>query len=1217
MAKLPLSLMMAAVTLSTTPSGSARAAGDVADGWIDFNKNGSKEVYEDPAAPLDARVDDLLGRMTLEEKLGQLAQYAGGWSNNGPRVPEGGEEDIREGRAGSFLNVYGAQITRDMQRLAVEGSRLGIPLIFAHDVIHGFRTTFPVPLAEAASWNPAAVERAARVAAVEATAHGLHWTFAPMVDIARDPRWGRIVEGAGEDPYLGARMAAARVRGFQGPKLGAPDSILACAKHFAAYGAAEGGRDYNTADVSERTLRETYFPPFQAAVDAGAATFMAAFNEIAGVPCHANPWLLDDVLRGEWGFQGLVVSDWSALDELRDHGVAANPVEAGILTLRAGVDIDMVSDYYERDLPDAVRTGRLDVATVDRAVRRVLRAKFQIGLFDDPYRYSDPAREKAQTLTAENRAAARAMARESIVLLRNERETLPLAKSLRSIAVIGALADDRAATLGPWAAAGRAEDAVSVLEGIRAAVTPNTRILHARGAGVHDADMGGFAEAERVAREADAVVLVLGEDATMSGEAHSRVSLELPGVQGELAKVVRAAAGAKPLVVVLMNGRPLSITELDATMPAILETWFLGIEMGHAVADVLFGDFNPAGKLPVTFPRHVGQVPIHYNHKRTGRPPAEEDPFTSKYIDAPWTPLYVFGHGLSYTTFAYEGLALSATKVGTEESVTARVTMKNTGKRAGAEVAQLYLRDEIGSSTRPVRELRGFERVELAPGESREVTFKLTPADLAVFDARMRRVVEPGWFTVYVGGSSAATLAARFEVVGTPKADAPDEAFLEDLSKRTFDWFWETTNPRNGLAPDRGPGESFASVAAVGFALSAYPVGVERGYITRAEAIERVRATLKFFAEAPQGEAASGMTGHRGFFYHFLDMDQGRRFAKVELSTIDTALFLAGALSCQSYFDRAEPGDAEIRELAERIYRRVEWDWAVRRLDLICMGWHPESGFITADYHGYDEAMLLYVLALGSPTHPIKPEAWTAFTRDYRWATFHGQEHVAFAPLFGHQYSHTWIDFRGIQDAFMRGRGIDYFENSRRATYAQRAYAMANPGGWKDYGAEIWGLTACDGPADLTREAGGRPRKFRTYAARGAGADYILDDGTIAPTAAGGSVAFAPEIVIPALKAMRARYGDSLYTRHGFVDAFNPTFTFNDAKLQHGRIVPGLGWFDTQHLGIDQGPILLMLENHRSGLLWNLMRRNPHIVRGLRRAGFSGGWLGGAEAGAR
>ena len=1210
MAKPFLLSTMAAVTLSTTLPHGARTAEPAVGGWIDFNKNGTKDVFEDPAAPIESRIEDLLRQMTLEEKLGQLAQYAGAWSNNGPRVPEGGEDDIREGRAGSFLNVYGAQVTRDMQRLAVEQSRLGIPLLFAHDVIHGFKTTFPVPLAEAASWDPAAVERASRVAAVEAAAHGLHWTFAPMVDIARDPRWGRIVEGAGEDPFLGARMAAARVRGFQGPRLGAPDSLLACAKHFAAYGAAEGGRDYNTVDVSERTLREIYFPPFRAAAEAGVVTFMAAFNEIAGVPAHANPWLLDDVLRKEWGFEGVVVSDWSALDELRDHGVAADSVEAGILALKAGVDIDMVSDFYERDLPDAVRTGRLDVGVVDRAVRRVLRAKFLIGLFDDPYRYSDPAREKAHTLTAENRAAARSMAQQSIVLLKNADRTLPLSKSLRTLAVIGPLADDRAATLGPWAAAGRPEDAISVLEGIRAAVTKEATVVHARGADISGQERSGFAEAERLARTADAVVLVLGEDATMSGEAHSRTSLDLPGVQDELARAVFAAAAGKPIVAVLMNGRPLSITGLDETVPAILETWFLGLEMGHAVADVLFGEVNPSGKLPVTFPRNVGQVPIHYNHKRTGRPPDANDSFTSKYIDAPWTPLYVFGHGLSYTTFAYEGIALGATKVGTRENVDVRVTVANTGDRAGTEVVQLYLRDEVGSTTRPVRELRGFQRVDLAPGERREVAFTLTPDDLACLDPRMERVVEPGWFSVFVGGSSAATLSARFEVVAAATAHAPDESFLEDLSRRTFDWFWETTNPTNGLAPDRGPGDSFASVAAVGFALSAYPVGVERGYITRGEAVERVLATLTFFAEAPQGEAATGMTGHRGFFYHFLDMEKGRRFEKVELSTIDTALLLGGVLFCQSYFDRAEPRDGEIRQLAERIYRRVEWDWAIRRADLISMGWHPETGFIPHDYRGYDEAMLLYVLALGSPTHPIRPESWTAFTKDYKWAKFHGQEHVAFAPLFGHQYSHAWIDFRGIADATMRDRGIDYFENSRRATYAQRAYAMENPGGWRDYGPDIWGLTACDGPAEIRREFGGRMREFRTYTARGAGADYILDDGTIAPTAAGGSIAFAPEIVIPALKAMRARYGDALYSRHGFMDAFNPSFTFTDVKLQHGRVVPGLGWFDTQHLGIDQGPILLMLENHRSGLIWDTMRRNPHVVRGLQRAGFTGGWLG-------
>jgi beta-glucosidase len=735
------------------------------DGWIDFSKDGRKDIYEDPTATIDARINDLLPRLTLEEKCGQLAQFSGVWRNNGPRVAEGGEQDIRDGRAGSFLNVFGADITRDMQRIAVEESRLGIPLLFAHDVIHGFRTIFPVPLAEAASWDLAAVENAARVAAIEATAHGLHWTFAPMVDIARDARWGRIVEGAGEDVYLGSKMAAARVRGFQGTDLRDRDTLLACVKHFAAYGGAESGRDYNIVDVSERTLRETYLPPFKAAVDAGAATFMAAFNEVAGVPCHANAFLLRDVLRDAWHFDGLVVSDWEGIDEMQAHGVAATPADAGLLALGAGVDVDMVSGIYLRDLAAAVRAGRLSESVVDAAVRRVLHAKLKLGLLDDPYRYCDAEREKALTLTSEHRAAARAIAQKSIVLLKNASQTLPLSKQLHSLAVIGPLADDASTTLGSWSAAGQADEAVSILAGLRGAVGAQAKILHAQGAEVDSPDTTGFADAVRIAREADAVVLVLGESATMSGEARSRTSLDLPGVQNELAQAVRAATAGKPLVVVLMNGRPLSVGWLDENIPAILETWFLGSEMGSAVADVLFGEVNPSGKLPVTFPRTVGQVPIYYNFKNTGRPPDAQDEHTSKYIDAPWTPLYVFGHGLSYTTFAYRDLRLGKEKFVPGEDLKVEVNVTNTGQRAGVEVVQLYLQDEVGSVTRPVRELRGFSRVELAPGESRIVTFTLTSDDLACYDLEMKWSVEPGFFRVFVGGSSAATLSAKFEVV--------------------------------------------------------------------------------------------------------------------------------------------------------------------------------------------------------------------------------------------------------------------------------------------------------------------------------------------------------------------------------------------------------------------------------------------------------------------
>ncbi|MEZ0471865.1 glycoside hydrolase family 3 N-terminal domain-containing protein [Luteimonas salinilitoris] len=718
----------------------------------------------DPASGDEgAVVESLLARMTLEEKLGQLTQSRGRGSDTGPRVPEGGEAQIRAGQIGSFLGVYGADYSRQMQQVAVEESRLGIPLLFAHDVIHGFRTTFPVPLAEAASFDLEAVENAARIAAVEATAHGLHWTFAPMVDIARDPRWGRIVEGAGEDPYLGSRMAEARVRGFQGTDLTAPDTLLATAKHFVAYGGAEGGRDYNTVDVSERTLHEVYLPPFKAAVAAGVQSIMPAFNEVAGVPMHAHRPLIETLLREQWGFDGVLVSDYNAVQELMQHGVAATRTDAAILGLEAGVDIDMVSGIYLEDVAEAVRDGRLDEALVDASVRRVLRAKYRLGLFDDPYRYSDPAREAAMTLTPAHREAARELARKSFVLLKNDGDTLPLSKRLRTVAVIGPLADDRRQMLGNWAAAGRPEDAVTPLDGIRAALGPDVRVLHAQGAEIDGDDVSGLDEAVRIARQADAVILMLGEDQEMSAEANNRTTLDLPDVQEELAQAVQATG--KPVVAVLFGGRPLSVNWLHDNVPSILMAWFPGVEAGNALADVLFGDHAPSGKLPVTFPRNVGQVPIHYNHKNTGRPPDAEDKYTSKYLDVHWTPLYPFGHGLTYTRFRYDDLRVKTPRIGRGEAVDVEVTVTNAGGRAGDEVVQLYLRDDVASFTRPVKELRGFQRVTLQPGESRTLRFRLEPEAMALLDADLRPVVEPGTFTVFAGGSSAETSETTFEVV--------------------------------------------------------------------------------------------------------------------------------------------------------------------------------------------------------------------------------------------------------------------------------------------------------------------------------------------------------------------------------------------------------------------------------------------------------------------
>ncbi|HET9637004.1 MAG TPA: glycoside hydrolase family 3 C-terminal domain-containing protein, partial [Gemmatimonadaceae bacterium] len=605
----------------------------------------------------------------------------------------------------------------------------------------------------------------------------------PMVDIARDPRWGRIVEGAGEDPYLGSVMSAARVRGFQGGDnaagLGAPDAILATVKHFAGYGGAEGGRDYNTVELSERTLWETYMPPYEAGVRAGVATVMASFNEIGGTPSHASEWLLGDVLRRGWGFSGLVVSDWGAISELVSHHVAAGLGDAGILGLRAGVDFDMSDHVYVDSIAVAANAGRVPVSLIDSAVRQVLRVKYLLGLFTDPYKFSDAAREKLYTLAPGHMGAARIAAREGIVLLKNANKALPLRKDLRSIAIIGPLANDSASALGSWAADGRPSEATTVLAGIRSALGNSTRIITVRGAPVDTVDTTGFALARSAASEADAVVLVIGERADMSGEASSRASIELPGAQRDLAlEVIRAARGSaggetKPVVVVLMNGRPLAFPEVAAAAPAILETWFLGTQHGAAVADVLFGEYNPGGKLPSTFPRATGQIPLYYNHRNTGRPADSANHYTSKYLDLPWTPLFPFGYGLSYTTFSYSNLRLSAPTIRAGDSVVVSLEVRNTGDRTGDEVVQLYIRDDVASVEEPIKELKGARRVTLQPSETRTVTFVLKPDAFALYDHEMRRVVEPGTFTIFAGTNSVDVTSVPLQVTGDVLVLAP------------------------------------------------------------------------------------------------------------------------------------------------------------------------------------------------------------------------------------------------------------------------------------------------------------------------------------------------------------------------------------------------------------------------------------------------------------
>ncbi|OAV42678.1 glycosyl hydrolase [Lewinella sp. 4G2] len=701
----------------------------------------------------EARIDALLARMTLEEKVGQMTLLTSDWDVTGPTIRKGYEADIKTGRLGAIFNAHTADYTRKLQRMAVEETRLGIPLLFGYDVIHGFRTIFPIPLAEAGSFNPEAAEESARIAAREAAAAGLHWTFAPMVDLARDPRWGRVMEGAGEDVHLGNVMAAARVRGFQGDDLADPFTLLACAKHFAAYGAAQAGRDYHTVDISERVLKDLYLPPFESALDAGVATFMTSFNEVDGVPATGNHYLLTEILRETWGFLGFVVTDYTSINEMIPHGVAADLADAGKMAVRAGVDMDMQGAVYYDHLQDQVRAGEVDMKLVDEATRRILRLKFALGLFDDPYRYSNTEREKNNILTAEHREAARRIARESMVLLKNEENLLPLRKDLKRIAVIGQLADSQADMIGAWHADGKAEDVVTLLTGLRTAVGQNTKIdfvnvdVVSTSAGKPD-----FSSAVKAAGDADAIILALGETWIMSGEAASRANIGLPGQQDALVDAISETG--KPFVAVLFNGRPLSIPTLNEKAGAILEAWYPGTEAGNAIADLLFGDYAPSAKLPMTFPRSIGQVPIFYAAKNTGRPKDVNNKYTSKYLDEENTPLFPFGYGLSYTTFAYGEPRVDKPAFTVNDTVTISVDLTNTGQRTGTEVVQVYVQDVVGSVTRPLRELKAFRRVTLNGQERQRVSFQLTAEDLSFHRRDMSFGTEPGTYRIFVGGDS-------------------------------------------------------------------------------------------------------------------------------------------------------------------------------------------------------------------------------------------------------------------------------------------------------------------------------------------------------------------------------------------------------------------------------------------------------------------------------
>ena len=719
---------------------------------------------------IDQKVNALLKKMTIEEKIGQLNQYTGDNSATGPiTINPNKQAEIKAGLIGSMLNIIGTKYTRQYQELAMQ-SRLKIPLLFGQDVIHGYKTTFPIPLAEAASWDLQAIELAARVAATEAAASGIHWTFAPMVDIGRDPRWGRVMEGAGEDTYLGSKIAYARVKGFQGNKLGDLNSVMACVKHFAAYGAAVGGRDYNSVDMSERMLFETYLPPFKAALDAGAATFMNSFNDINGIPATGNSHLQRDILKGKWNFQGFVVSDWGSIGEMVAHGYSKDLKEAAYSAITAGSDMDMESNAYRYNLSELVKEGRVSIDLIDDAVKRILRKKYELGLFDDPYRYSDDKRAEKALNNPENRKATLEVAEKSIVLLKNENQTLPLSKSVKTIAFIGPMVKEYKANMGFWSVelpdVNYDKWVVSQWDGLQNKVGKNTKLLYAKGCEVDGDNKDGFAEAVATAKQADVVILSIGERRDMSGEAKSRSDLHLPGVQEDLVKAIQATG--KPVVVLVNAGRPLIFNWTADNVPAIVYTWWLGTEAGNAIANVLFGDYNPSGKLPMTFPREVGQVPIYYNHFSTGRPAKDEDSknYVSAYIDLKNSPKFPFGYGLSYTKFDYSGLKLSSTKIKSNETIKVSFQLSNVGKVAGEEVVQLYLKDKFGSVVRPVLELKDFQKVKLNAGESKTIEFTIDKEKLSFYNNKIEWVAEPGDFELMIGASSAdIKLRSDFELV--------------------------------------------------------------------------------------------------------------------------------------------------------------------------------------------------------------------------------------------------------------------------------------------------------------------------------------------------------------------------------------------------------------------------------------------------------------------
>ncbi len=1172
-------------------------------------------------------IDALMKRMTVDEKIGQLNLPVTGDITTGQAKSSDIAGKIKRGEVGGLFNLKGVEKIRDVQKLAVENSRLGIPLLFGMDVIHGYETIFPIPLGLSCTWDMKAIEESARIAAVEASADGISWTFSPMVDICRDPRWGRVSEGSGEDPFLGSLIARAMIQGYQGEKLADQlkrnDEIMACVKHFALYGAAEGGRDYNTVDMSRQRMYNEYFPPFEAAVEAGVGSVMASFNEVDGVPATANKWLMSDVLRGQWGFNGFVVTDYTGISEMTDHGIG-DLQTVSARAINAGVDMDMVSDGFVGTLKKSIQEGKVSMTTLNTACRRILVAKYKLGLFDDPYKYCDPKRPARDIFTRAHRDAARRIASESFVLLKNDNQTLPL-KPTGTIAVIGPLADTRTNMPGTWSVAAVLDRSPSLIEGLREMVGrmdemplnqpnepwyvplmengANINLLYAKGSNlISDAayeeratlfgrslnrdnrtDAELLKEALDTANKADVIIAALGESSEMSGESSSRTDLHLPDVQQTLLKAL--VATGKPVVLVLFTGRPLILNWEQEHVPAILNVWFGGSEAAYAIGDVLFGRVNPSGKLTMSFPQNVGQIPLYYAHKNTGRPLHDGkwfEKFRSNYLDVTNEPLYPFGFGLSYTTFAYSDISLSQPSMDMQGMITASIDVSNTGLLPGGEVVQLYIRDLVGSTTRPVKELKGFERIYLQPGQTRTVTFKIAPEMLKFYNYDLQNVIEPGDFQLMIGPNSRDVKTVGFKVVPLPDSSHQD-ALMDTVERRTFLYFWDGAEPNSGLAPERihidgnypAGGPDVVTSGGSGFGIMAILAGIDRGYVSRTDGLARMEKIVSFLERADRFKGAypHWWYGETGKVKPFGQKDNGG-------DLVETAFLMQGLLAVHQYYIEGTPQEKALAQRIDKLWREVDWNWYRKGgQNVLYWHWSPEYGWeMDFPIHGYNECLIMYILAAASPTHGVPAavyhEGWAQNGAIVSPHKVEGIElHLRYqggeaGPLFWAQYSFLGLDPVGLQDEYCPS----YFNEMRNLTLVNRAYCIRNPKHYKGFGPDCWGLTAS--------------YSVNGYAAHAP--NEKEDAGVITPTAALSSIVYTPEY---SLEVMRHLYdmGDKLFGPYGFYDAFSETDN----------------WYPQRYLAIDQGPIAVMIENYRTGLLWKLFMSHPDVQNGLKKLGFN------------